>query len=67
MISGVWLIAAAACSGVPPPTSRALGSAPALTRAVMISGVWLISAARCSGVRPNTSRALGSAPAPRQS
>ena len=67
MISGVSLIAAARCSGVPPITSRTLGSAPALTRAVTVSGVWLNSAARCSGVRPSPSRALGSAPAPRQS
>ena len=42
---------------------RALGSAPALTRAVTTSGVWLRAAAACSGVRPSPSRALGSAPA----
>ena len=63
MISGVWLRTAAACSGVRPFPVRALGSAPALTRAVTTSGVWLFAAARCSGVRPATSRALGSAPA----
>ena len=40
MISGVLLNAAARRSGVPPSPSRALGSAPALTRAVMTSGVW---------------------------
>ena len=52
MISGVWLYSAARCSGVPPALSRALGSAPALTRAVTVSGVWLNAAAACSNLQP---------------
>ncbi len=50
-------------NGVSPSPSRALGSAPALTRAVTTSGVWLCAAAKCSGVTPASLRALGSAPA----
>ena len=66
-MSGLWLINAATCSGVPCPalSSRAFGSAPASTSAAIMSGISLTSAASrnpaawCSGVHPYQSRSFG--------
>ena len=67
MTAGFSPRAAARCRGVSPSSSRALGSAPAATRAVMASGFQPPNlAAWCRGVHPSSSRAFESAPAFRQ-